>query len=532
MAKQAKLIVLTIVIISIAALVFFSIPNSKASENLAMVTMFEPDESSMFPIIKQMVGPQPDLKHTIYRFFAYGFYSYGLPHFAPSAVVYKILTLVGQGDNMPVVMLSLRQIITVLPMLASLWVLVYLQDQFKSWRSIALFVFLLSVPAVIQNGFWWHPDGLVMLFSSLVIYFLWKDDRSYGKHFNIAALLCGVLVALKVVGFFFFLTIAMVLIWGLAEKKLTRKQFFQKAFLFLAIMAISIIAASPHLLVPIHRAFAFTILKREIFETSKGYGIFYAKGLQAAWPTLTAFYGKAVFLIITLAVSVWSLWDKQTRFLRALILSWFLPLSIHLLFFSHFKYQYWLPVALPLFSNLAFLLPIKTQDDAKSKNTTSLRLALLLVIILQFGLFLVRDSELYTVRNNRKEDSTAVTFYEKAVEELAPVTEDMRVYYDYRLYMPDTEGWLIENSFDLLTYDYIQSRNFSILFLSQQRILDYLQPEAVGIDPLTFPFAQQFYRDANEGEIEGYRLLLREKDALLFIQESLCSKFYSAARCQ
>jgi len=326
--KQKKLIVLTLVLLSVAALAFFSIPNSKASENLAMVSMFEPDENVMIPIIKRMVGPQPDLIHTIYRFFAYGFYSYGLPHFAPSAIVYKILTLFGQGDNMPVVMLSLRQIITVIPMLASLWVLVYLQDQFKSWRSVSLFVFLLSVPAVIQNGFWWHPDGLVMLFSSLVIYFLWKDDRSYGKYFNIAAVLCGVLAALKVVGFFFFLTIAMVLIWGLAEKKLTRKQFFQKAFLFIAIMAISIIAASPHLLIPNHRTFAFNVLRREIFETSKGYGIFYAKGLPAAWPTMTAFYGKAIFLITALAVSVWSLWDQETRFLRALILSWFIPLSL------------------------------------------------------------------------------------------------------------------------------------------------------------------------------------------------------------
>lgn len=532
MRKQTKLIVLTLAILSIAAFVFFSIPNSKASENLAMVTMFEPDESAMVPIIKRMVSPQPDLIYTIYRFFAYGFYSYGLPHFAFSAIVYKILTLFGQGENMAAVMLSLRQIITVIPMLASLWVLVYLQDQFKSWRSIALFIFLLSVPAVIQNGFWWHPDGLVMLFSSLVIYFLWKDQLNFNKHFYIAAVLCGVLVALKVVGFFFFLTIAMVLVWGLAEKKLTRKQFFQKAFLFIAIMAISIVAASPHLLVPNHRRFAFNVLKREILETSKGYGIYYAKGLKAAWPTLTAFYGKAIFLIITLAVSIWSLWDKETRFLRALILSWFIPLSIHLLFFSHFKYQYWLPVALPLFSNLGFLLPTKKQNGAKSIKPTTISLALLFVIVLQFGLFLVRDLELFTIQNNRKENNTAITFYEKAVGELAPVTEGVSVYYDYRLYMPETEGWAVDTSFDLLTYDYILSRNFNILFLSHQRILDYIQPDAVGINPQTFPLAQQFYRDANQGAIEGYKLFMRDNDTLLFIQESLCSKYYSPERCQ
>lgn len=498
---------------------------------MSMVTMFEPDESAMVPIIRRMAGPHVNLVHTIYRMVAYGFYHYGFPHFAPSAIILKLLTFFGQGENLSLVMLSLRQLISVLPMIASLWVLVYLQDQFKTWRSIALLVFLLAVPAVVQNGYWWHPDGLVMLFSSLVLYFLWKDKRTFGKNFFIAAILCGILVALKVVGFFFFLTIAVVLIWGLIEKRLTWKQFFLKGIQFILIMAVAIVVASPHLLIPNHRAFAFTVLKREIFETSKGYGIFYEKGLFSAWPTMRAFYGEAVFLLTAIGVSIWSLWNEKRRFLTVLILSWFIPLSIHLFFFSHFKYQYWLPVAIPLFSNLAFLLPGGKGEGVQQDKNKVVKLILLLIVVVQFGLFLVKDVELYKERNNRAENNPAIQFYDKALVELAPVTQDKLVYYDYRLYMLEKPGWFIENSFDLLTYDYIRSRNFDILFLSQQRILDYLHPSAVGLDPSTFAQSQEFYRDANEETLEGYKLLLRDDTVLLYIRQDLCKKYYSPGRC-
>ncbi len=49
--------------------------------------------------------------------------------------------------------------------------------------------------------------------------------------------------------------------------------------------------------------------------------------------------------------------------------------------------------------------------------------------------------------------------------------------------MPDTPGWTVETSFDLLNYEYIETMDFDILFLEQQRILDYIQEGAVGVDP-------------------------------------------------
>lgn len=497
-----------------------------------MVTMFEPDESALVPIVRRMVSPQPNLLHTVYRFFAYGFYHYGFPLFAPSAILYKILSWLGQGENMPLVMLTMRQLITVLPMIASLWVLVYMQDQFRSWRSVALLAFLLSVPAVVQNAFWWHPDGLVMLFTSLVLYFLWKDDRQFGRHFYIAAALCGVSVALKVVGLFFFMAIAVILVWGLVEKKLTWKQLFYKGGLFILVMAVAIVFANPYLLITSHRVMAFNTLRREILETSRGYGVIYPRGLISAWPTVRAYYGEAIFLLTAVGVSVWGLWEKEARYLRVLILSWFIPLSIHLLFFSHFKYQYWLPVALALFSNLYLLLPAE-KPAWKLKNMSSVvKIALLLIMIGQFGLFIARDVALWNTRNTRAEDSLEIKFYQDAKAELAPISRDIRVYYDYRLYMPETQGWFVETSFDLLSYNYVLERDYDVMFLSHQRIRDYLQPSVEGIDPDAFALAREFYRDADAGQIETYRLLLRDDTVLLFIRQDLCYQYYDQDRCQ
>lgn len=530
MNRQTRLVILALILLSIATLAIFAIPNSKGSENLDMIFMFDPDESIVIPVVKKMNSPQPNLIYTVGRFVAYGFYSYGFPLFAPSGLIYKVLSLFDQGENYPLIMLHMRQIISVLPMLVAIWFLVYLQDQFKSWRSVMFFIFLLSVPAVIQNGFWWHPDGLVLLFSSLVLYFLWKDDHRFGKHFYLAAVFCGILTALKVVGLFFFLTIATILIWSLVKKKLTWKQFFLKGFLFILIMAVSILFANPHLFIANHRIWAFNVFKKEIFETSKGYGIVYDKGLQAAWPTMTAYYGKAIFLIITLAVSIWSLWDKKTRYLRVLILTWFIPLSVYLLFFSHFKYQYWLPVAIPLFSNLAYLIPKKI--SIPPDHRLIIRFLLIGIVLVQFFLFVQRDIELFTLRTNREENSHAIKFYDKSLQTLDVIDDEIMVYYDYRLYMPDTPGWTAETTFDLLNYEYIDKNDFDILFLEQQRIIDYIQEGVVGIDPDTFPLAQAFYRDANQGHIRGYCLLLRDENALLFIKKELCLQYFEPSRWQ
>jgi 4-amino-4-deoxy-L-arabinose transferase-like glycosyltransferase len=532
MRKHTNWILLVLIGLSVIAFLLFTIPNSKASEDLAMVSMFEPDEGVMIPVIQQMVAPRENTRSFVYHFIAYEFYSYGFPHFAPSALVLLVLKWLSLDGKMPAVMLSLRQVISVLPMLLVLLLLVYMQDRFKTYRSIVLFLFLLFVPALVQNGFWWHPDGLVLLLSTLVIFFLWKDGRRFKWLFFAAAAVCGIMVALKIVGVYFFLTIGMVLIWGLVEKKLTWKKLIWVSVGFILIMLIAAVIASPHLFIPVERELAFNILRREILETSKGYGVVYEKGLGAAWPTLIKFYGQAIFLLTTIAVTIWGVWKKESRFLHALTLAWFIPLSIYLIFFSHFKYQYWLPVAIPLFSNLVILLPASKADWQDRWVYKIIRILLILIVAIQLGFFIKQSSQTFIKRTERAESNQEIAFYALAMEKLEPLGQDpVSAYYDYRLYLPEKENWSAETSYELLSYAFLDSRQYDLLFLYNQRIRDYLDPSAEGIDPQAFEQSQAFYRDAEAGTIEKYYLLFKNETALLFIRDGFCQQYYVTSVC-
>jgi len=48
--------------------------------------------------------------------------------------------------------------------------------------------------------------------------------------------------------------------------------------------------------------------------------------------------------------------------------------------------------------------------------------------------------------------------------------------------------------------------------------MDYLQEGIEGIDPKEFELSQQFYRDANEGNLKGYELIYRDETGLIFIK--------------
>ena len=156
-------------LLAVASFVLFSIPNAKASEDLAMVQVFEPDESALYPVIAEMARPKSGIVTFIKQFVVYERYNKGFPFYGPSALLLVFLRWVGLASNYPAAFLVLRQVISVLPMLCGLLLLVWLQGRFRTYRSGLLFLFLLVVPAVVQSGFWWHPDGLTLLLSVRVL---------------------------------------------------------------------------------------------------------------------------------------------------------------------------------------------------------------------------------------------------------------------------------------------------------------------------------------------------------------------------
>lgn len=497
-----------------------------------MVTMFEPDEGVFLPVVQNMAAPKASFTQFAKDFLFYNVYSYGFPYFASSALVILPLQWFGQAESVTSIMLVLRQLISVLPMLLGILLLVFIQDGFRTYRSIGLVVILLVLPSSLQNGFWWHPDGIVLFLSSLVLYLLWKDERQIGRHFYMAAMVCGVLTATKVVGVYFFLAIGMTLLWSLSEKKITIQQGLRAGLLFVGLMAAAFVISNPYLLFKTRRIDYFETMLRETSELSQGYGVVYEKGIAAAWPVIRSYYGQCYFLCLALAATIWGLFQKHSRFFSALTLAWLIPLTFSVLFVTHFKYQYWLPVAVPFISNIILFFPVKKGDFPKHKLVLIMQYGAIGLIFLQFILFIQQDATVYLARVSRQENNPRVSFYEQAQVVLKPFDlKNTNIFYDYRLYVPSTPGWSMSTSHGIVTYDVMNVGNFDFLFLLESRMRDYLETSAQGVDPAELSKGKSFYQDAMLGKITGYIQLYSNETARLFVLESTCLEVLGAEKC-
>ena len=191
-------------------------PNLQGAENKERFFTTGGDEYVIYPIPVRMLTPGSTFEQTLYFSFVYEDYHYGYPFYAASALVLLPVRLMfGEsfGEQTQLNLLLLRQLTSVLPMIGAAGILVYLGTRFKHrWRALALFLLLLSIPGVFKyNLRFWHPDGLMILFISLTLFFLARDRLRLGSNFVLAALCCGLASAVKLYGFFFFLAVAGVL---------------------------------------------------------------------------------------------------------------------------------------------------------------------------------------------------------------------------------------------------------------------------------------------------------------------------------
>ena len=204
-----KKVIFFLLLISIIYFLIFFGPNNTGAETVEMISVFEPDEFAQYPHVIRMLEFQGiSLRHKIWHFVAYQHYYYGFPFYALSVLILLPVKFLSGINNVQLNLALMRQFVSVLPMITAFWLLVYIQTRFeKFWKSIILFIFLLSIPIVIKNNLWWHPDSLAIVFCVLVVYFLSRDQYRFGIDFNLAAISVGFAIGTKNLGWFFFLTI-------------------------------------------------------------------------------------------------------------------------------------------------------------------------------------------------------------------------------------------------------------------------------------------------------------------------------------
>jgi hypothetical protein len=367
-SKNQLRVLLVLLLVGLIYFALFIYPNSYGARN---DTILSADEYVTYPNVLRILTPGKTFNETRANLFLYEDYHYGYPFYALSALALLPVRLVyGSAftQHTQLNMLLLRQFISVLPMILAAGLLVYMQTRFASlMKSMALFIFLLTIRGVARNHiWWWHPDALAILFVVLTLFFLDRDRLRFGRNFYLSAVFCGLATAIKLLGLFFFLTIPAYILVGIFQKRLALPKAVLAAGLYVAVLCAVVVVSNPFLFSKDQRARMVMIQAQKSEELSQGYShddpIYYSKGPQWWASTLEKWYAPPLFLFFLFGSLVAGcLWGARTITNR-LILAWVIPYSIYLLYFVAVKPDhYWLPAMLPLYSSAFCLLEIFNQ---------------------------------------------------------------------------------------------------------------------------------------------------------------------------
>ncbi len=515
----------------------FIAPNLTGARQPEMLSVFEIDEYAQYSHVIDMLTPGDTLYQTARNFLIYLHYFYGYPFYFFSALALLPLKLILGADwtavaNTPLIVMTLRQMINVLPLIASAMLLVHMQTKFKSlWKSVALFVLLLILPGTVVNDLWWHPDGLATLVVVLTLFFLDRDELRFGRNFWLAALSCGVGAGVKYMGAFFVLAIPVYIVYGIVTQKLTWPKAIGKAALFVAIMLAALVISNPLLLLPQERAAIISYQTLQWEQSSQGIILsntesFFAEG----YPTdIRIHYGQPFFLLMAFAALGFGIARKETRLKSSVILAWCIPLSISIFNLGTRRTHYWLPIMMPLFSTLVNLFP-EEKLRFKGKVRDRGKMALALLIVLQAALFIRTDVSIYTTQLQREQSAPSILFYDKLEAEIfTPIvlSRQLVVYRDWHVYAPATPARRVEMNWDLATYSYIEDLNPDVILLDRENVLLFSQEDVVGqaVDQGDMAQMHAFYGDAGRDELEGYQLVLQDNFGYALVRDEFAQEF-------
>lgn len=524
----------TIGLLLLCSLVYFVLlifPNATGAQNPEMLSIFEVDEYAQYEHAVRMVSGSDSLLGSLRNFVAYQHYFYGYPFYLFSAVVLLPLRLLfGSGwvEHTSLIVLVLRQLINVLPNLLAVWLLTYAATEFKSsFKTISLFILMLALPGLVGNSLWWHADALGLMFMALVFFCLRKDSLYFGRYFWLAAAATGVALGIKYVGALFGLTIPTYLLLGLRSQRQNLPRALRTGALFLALMLTVFVLTNPLLLLPQERAELIANQQLQFEQTSQGILVgrpdFLQDGRLPAW--LTGNYGMPVFLGL-LAAALLAGWLQPGHCPQAAILSaWLLPNLLVAYNASSFRPHYWLPVFLPALTALTFVLPEQPAQWLRRPLTSKALtgMVVLLVLLVQAGLFVRQDVLQYTEVLQREATSPSLEFYRSTQARLAalPAEAPLRIYRDWKVYYPSQPTMDVFFDWELGSHDMLQAQQPDVLLLERENVQaygaeDYLETAP---DPERLLGIHLFYRDALLNQLAGYELVYEDGFGLMFIHQ-------------
>jgi len=526
------------VLLALACIYFllFIPPNLIGSKDSAMLAVFNLDEFAQFPHLLRMLTPADTLYQSLRNFVVYLHYFYGYPFYFFSAIAVlplRLLTGISEQQTQSF-LLILRQCISILPMLLAVYFITEIQIGKKHFtRFIALALFLLCIPVVFKNNLWWHPDSLSFLFAALTLYCLYKDDLHLGKQFLWAAVFCGLAIGTKQLGWFFFLTVPVYLLYAFLRKNMSAVQIVLKALLFLTLMLLTIIISNPLLLLPIERQEIIAIQQKQLAASFQGFAIKNPETVASLrhYPqNLTISFGYWPILVFAFLGHILSLVHTRTRLRGLLFLSWILPLSLSLNFSGTRSLHYFLPVLIPLMAGLASffdpnIFPTMKKGNAFPRILQKIIPTLLMVLIAaQFVLFLLQNAQVYSSYLQREQQSRSLAFFNTLWHDyLDDIHSDTAVHvlHEPQVYFPQREGFFVHMSWDPVTFSYLGKIKPDLLLLDKSTTATYTEEGLLeqAVDPQRMLTFIEFYQAVKEENLEDYILLFEDNYGIAFARQ-------------
>ena len=375
MDKTQKKNLLILAVLGAVYFILFIFPNASTLGSDNPQVYLHKDEYVIYPVVERMLLLEGSFSNIWGRLIIYGDYTYGYPFYFLSSLALLPLRLINGEkffSQLPLNILILRQAINILPIILTAGIFSYLQTKFRStWKSIFVFLFLLTIPAVVRSNIhWWHPDSLMLLAIALTFLFLDLDKMRLGKNFYLAAAACGLAAGIKLSGFFFVLAIPFYLLICCIKSGHPLKKIILAGVGFVLVMALAILLSNPFLFYEVPRQEMLARQGEKAGELASGYAheeSLYFRTAPRYWRwTLRQWYGRPWMIDLLYAAllfgSVWG--DKKTA--NQLITAWTIPLGVYLLWFVAPKPDhYLLPLLIPVYSAVLTPVPAILEDASK-----------------------------------------------------------------------------------------------------------------------------------------------------------------------
>lgn len=530
-----------LILIGILYFVLMLFPNLTGARTPEMLSVFEVDEYAQYSHVIDMLTPGSSFYQSLRNFFVYLHYFYGYPFYFWSALFLLPVRILGGADwtsHTRLIVCLLRQMISVLPMILSALILTSLGTKFKDRTlSILTFLFLLLLPAVVTNDFWWHPDSLALFFAVLTFFFLEKDAFRGGKYFYFAAAACGAATGTKYTGLYFCLAIPLYLVLAVLRRTLSAKKAAGRALLFLLIMAVFVVITNPLLLLPQERAEIIRVQKLQAQETGTGiftvqHASFFDSGLIP--DDIRRNYGGYLIVALTLA-GMLALIFRGSRDARdeMLVLSAYLLVAalVPILSASR-RLHYFLPVLLPFFAALSAAYR-NIRSAAVSRGMKKLLMGIcLLSVMYQFGMNISRDVTLYQSQLRREADSASIALYQEIREQLLPALKMpenrmLRIFRDWKVYYPETPGKTVVNmNWEMITLDQIEDWHPDLIILEKENIRMFSDPSILenAVNQDRMQAVQHFYALAASDAIPDFHAELENSFGTVYVKNEIAGK--------